>query len=150
MAWKYERKESQITVPVGKHRLRIENAEMGQAKSSGNDMISLTLSISGSNLHIWDRIVFLEDKPDVTNRMCTAVFDAFGIEEGNFDFATWRGRVGVAQTKIDESGYAKIAYYVKKGKEGDLPPWVEPTSHTPATGGGTSPVYETGDDDMPF
>lgn len=128
MDWKYERTEAEYSkIPVGKYRCRIEEAEPMQSKV-GNDMIKLTLAISGQNKKVWDYIVFLPDKADITNKKLTAIFDSFGIDEGNFNCKTWIGKVGACMIKLDENEYEKVNYYIKREKQEELPAWIEPTS----------------------
>lgn len=128
MDWKYERTEAEFKkIPVGKHRCRIEEAE-AQVSKAGNDMIKLTLAISGQNRKVWDYIVFMPDNAEITNKKLTAIFDSFGIEEGNFDFKNWIGKVGACFIKIDENEYEKVNYYIKKEQQNTLPNWIEPTS----------------------
>ena len=155
MAWNYERKENNLgKIPAGRHRLRIEDAEMTESKA-GNDMIKLTLSVSGQSRTMWDYIVFMEDKPEITNGKFTAIYDSFGIPEGEFDLSKWVGAVGAGQTKIDENDYEKVQYYIKKDKQGDLPNWVEPklpesVRESKSSGTGGYPLPKEDDEDLPF
>ena len=126
MAWEYKREERSFEeIPAGRYRVRIVNAEKAISKNSGNDMIVLQLEVSGYQSLLWNYIVFLPDRPEITNRMLTQFFDAFGIEEGNFNLATYIGKAGAAQIKHDEDGRAKLHYFLKKGSqaEQDLPPF---------------------------
>ena len=144
MDWKFERTETEFEkIPVGKHRCRI--AEMTTSKN-GNDMIKLTLAISGHNRKIWDYIVFLPDNAEITNRKLTALFDSFGIEDGNFECSKWVGKVGACMVKIDENEYEKVNYYLNTKQQTDLPAWVEPTSDN-SSGSVSTPIT---DDDIPF
>ena len=126
--WNYAREESSLAVPVGKHRVRIKEAVKTKSKSN-NDMLKITLQVSGMNNLLWHYIVFMPDRPDVTNRMLTQFYDSFkDIKEGDFVLANWIGKVGacvVAVDKEDESR-TRISYFIKADKQGDLPAWVEP------------------------
>lgn len=129
MDWNFERVEQKFEpLPVGKYRLRIKEAEKKTSKN-GNDMLAITFEISGHNQLIYHNIVFLEDRPELTNRMLTSFFDSFGIEDGGkFNLANWKGKVGGCQTKIDEyqgEEKAKISYFLSKKQQEDLPPWRE-------------------------
>lgn len=138
MAWEYKREEGGFDeIPAGRYRVRIINAEKAVSKNSGNDMIVLQLEVSGYRSLIWNYISFLPDKPEITNRMLTQLFDAFGIEEGNFNLATYIGKAGAAQIKHDETGRAKIHYFIKKGSnaEMELPPFKSVRDDTGADNG---------------
>lgn len=133
MAWTYKREDTQFKqIPAGRYRVRIVNAEMAVSKSSGNDMMVLQLEVSGYQSLLWNYIVFLPDRPEITNRMLTQFFDAFGIEDGNFNLATYIGKAGAAQIKHDEEGRAKLHYFLKKGTQAELelPPFRSVRSDT--------------------
>ena len=130
MAWNYQREETQFEVlPEGQYRIRIKSAEKTQSKS-GNDMLALQFEVSGSNSILYHYIVFLADRPEITNRMLTQFFDSFkDIPEGEFDTAKWIGKVGACKVKHDEyngNKTAKVSYFIKAEKQGDLPAWKEP------------------------
>lgn len=138
MSWEYKREERSFEeIPAGRYRVRIVNAEKAVSKNSGNDMIVLQLEVSGYQSLLWNYIVFLPDRPEITNRMLTQFFDSFGIEEGNFNLATYIGKAGAAQIKHDEEGRAKLHYFLKKGSqaEQDLPPFKSVRSDTGSAGG---------------
>lgn len=130
MAWNYQREETQFEViPEGQYRIRIKSAEKAQSKS-GNDMLALQFEVSGSNSILYHYIVFLSDRPEITNRMLTQFFDSFkDIPEGEFDTSKWIGKVGACKVKHDEyngNKTAKVSYFIKADKQGDLPAWEEP------------------------
>lgn len=127
MAWNYERTERSFEeIPEGRYRVRIVSAEKAISKNSGNDMIVLQLEVSGQQSLLWNYISFLPDRPEITNRMLTQLFDAFDIEEGNFNLASYVGKAGAAQIKHDDDGRARLHYFLKKGSnaEIELPPFV--------------------------
>ena len=155
--WDYKREEPQYAkIPAGLHRVRIEDVEMTTSKA-GNDMIKITLSVSGMNRTLWDYIVFMEDHPEITNSKFTAIFDSFGIEDGDTDIAHWVGQVGAAKTKIDENEYEKVQFYVsrKGGTYAGIPAWVEPTrkfgssQSSESASSGSYPLPKD-DGDLPF
>lgn len=126
MAWNYVREESKGTfdvIPEGRYRAVIDSAEKATS-SKGNDMLVIKMSVSGQLSSIWYYIPFLEDRPEITNRMLTQLFDSFGIEEGNFDLATYVGKAGGINVKHDEEGRAKINYLLSKKQQEELPPYV--------------------------
>lgn len=126
MAWQYSREEQQFPqIPVGDYRIRIKSADKAVSKN-GNDMLALQFEVSGSHQILYHYIVFLDDRPEITNRMLTQFFDSFaGIEEGNFDMTTWLGKVGACKVKHDDDGRARISYFIKADKQDALPPWTE-------------------------
>ena len=123
MAWDYKREESQFQeLPKGRYRVMIDSAEMAVSKS-GNDMLVIRVLVSGTQMHLWNYITFLDDRPEITNRMLTQLFDSFDIEEGNFNLNTYVGHFGGCQVKHDDQGRAKISYFLSKKQQQDLPPW---------------------------
>lgn len=127
MGWEFKREETGFeTIPEGKHRIRIKSAEKAISKT-GNDMLALQFEVSGSGQILYHYIVFLCDKPEITNRNLTQFFDSFkDIPEGDFDTSHWIGKVGACVVKHEEyngAPSAKIKYFIHKDKQGDLPPW---------------------------
>lgn len=135
MSWNYKRTETEYEeLPAGRYRVAIENAEMCVSKA-GNEMLKLTLAVSGTKKKLWHYIVFMLDKPEVTNGKLTNMFDAFGIEEGNFNIASYKGKVGGADVKHDDQGRARVSYFLKPEQTAKLPPWkgeqIAPADFTP-------------------
>lgn len=146
MEWKFKREESFDEIPVGEHRVRIADADKAISKN-GNDMLVLTLDVSGHKSRLWYYVVFLPDHPEITNRNLTAIFDSFDIPDGDFNLANWKGKVGACVTKQDEFG-TKVRYFIGKKKQETLPPWKEPSE----SGGNKKPQLEAFEDDgdIPF
>ncbi len=143
MAWNFKRTEQQYqTIPAGDHRVVIGSAEKAQSKA-GNDMLVIKLHVSGYSSMLWHYIVFMDDRPEITNRKLTELFDSFGIEDGDFNLDGWVGKAGAAHVKIDDQGYPKVAWLIHKSKQDRLPPW-KGDLPTPA---GFTPVQ---DDDVPW
>lgn len=133
MKWDYKRTETQFDqIPAGDHRVIIESAEQAVSKN-GNDMLVIKLQVSGYNSRLWHYIVFMDSRPEITNQKLTQLFDSFGIEEGNFELASYTGRAGAAHVKIDDQGYSKVAWFIPKSKQDRLPPWKGdfPKGHEP-------------------
>ena len=159
MSWSYERTESEKSytlIPEGKHRIRIASADKAVSKN-GNDMLTLKFDVSGYSSYIFHHIVFLDDRPEITNRMLTQFFDSFkDIPEGDFNMANWIGKVGAAKIKHEEyngNTNAKIHWFVKADKQDDLPPWKEPERESSTTDSGDSETdfaTVTASDDVPF
>lgn len=130
--WNYQREESEFKpIPEGKHRIRIKSADKAVSKS-GNDMLVLQFEVSGYNSTLYHYIVFMQDKPEITNRMLTQFFDSFkDIPDGEFDTSKWIGKVGACQIKHEEYNdkvTAKLHYFIRADRQADLPPWKEPES----------------------
>lgn len=125
MEWKFNREESKEfeKVEAGTHRIRIRSAEKAISKASGNDMLALQFEVSGTSALLFHYIVFLADKPEITNRNLTAFFDSFGIKDGDFNLERYVGKAGACQVKIDDQGYAKVQYFINKNKAMSLPPF---------------------------
>ena len=147
MEWNYQREESTFEeIPVGEHRVRIANAEKAISKKE-NDMLVLTLDVSGYRSRLWYYVVFMPDHPEITNRNLTSIFDSFDIPDGDFNLANWKGKVGACMTKQDEFG-TKVRYFISRKKQENLPPWQEPSDG----GGKKKPQLKEFDDDgdIPF
>ena len=141
MSWNYQRDESTSfkPIPEGVHRLRIVSAEKATA-STGKDMLRLKFDVSGQSGYLFHNIVFLPDRPEITNRNLTQFFDSFkDIGDGNFNLASWTGKIGAALVYHEDykgEPQARIKYFINKDKQGDLPAWVEPKRN--GDGGGNS------------
>lgn len=124
MAWSYKREEGEFPqIPEGRYRIRIKSAEKAISKK-GNDMLALQFEVSGSRQILYHYITFMDSRPEITNRLLTQFFDSFpAINEGDFNMDTWIGKVGACQVKHDDDGRAKLHYFIKADKQGDLPPW---------------------------
>lgn len=132
MSWSYKREERKFEVlPEGDYRVRIKSAEKSVSKT-GKDMLVLQFDVSGSAATLFHYIVFLPDRPEITNRNLTQFFDSFlDIPEGDFDTAHWVGKVGAVHVKhelYNDNPTAKIGYFIAGNKQKDLPPWSEPES----------------------
>lgn len=133
MAWSYKREESRSFTPIpeGNYRIRVKSADKAVSKN-GRDMLALQFDVSGHNQILYHYIVFNDDKPEIANRMLTQFFDAFPkIPEGDFNMANWIGKVGACKVKHEEyngNPTAKIHYFITADKQGNLPPWKEPSN----------------------
>lgn len=143
MNWNFKREESTFEeIPVGEHRVRIANAQKAISKNE-NDMLVLTLDVSGYKSKLWHYVVFLPDHPEITNRNLTSIFDSFGIADGDFNLKNWIGKVGGCSTKKDDFG-TKIRYFLNKKQQEKLSDWVEPNEGLSAL-----PKVED-DEELPF
>ena len=156
MAWDYKREESRsfsTRIPEGKHRVRIKEAEKAVSKS-GNDMLVIQLEVSGYEGILYHYIVFMQDRPEITNRMLTQFFDSFkDIPEGEFDTSKWVGKVGACAVKHEEYNgniNAKVAYFIGKDKQADLPAWKDHIVTANTDADGFMKVSDKDVEDMPF
>lgn len=153
MPWKYEREESKsfkTNIPEGKHRIRIKSAEKAISKR-GSDMLALQFDVSGYDTTLYHYIVFLDDNPEITNRMLTQFFDSFkDIPDGDFDTSHWIGKVGACTIKHEEYNgniNAKVGYFINANKQDELPPWKNPETEDDTGAGDLPPM---GDGDLPW
>lgn len=158
MSWNYQREESTgfKPIPEGDHRIRIAKAEKKQSQT-GKDMLSLEFEVSGYKGKIFHNIVFLPDRPEITNRNLTQFFDSFkDIGDGNFNLSSYVGKVGAAKVKHEEyngNTNAKIQWFIHKDKQGNLPPWKEPENGSQTVVGAGAPnlnVPNDINDEIPF
>lgn len=134
MAWEFKREERQFEVlPEGNYRIRIKEADKAVSKN-GNDMLVLQFEVSGSTKILYHYIVFMYDRPEITNRMLTQFFDSFkDIPEGDFNMANWIGKVGACHIKhetYNDNVRERLSYFIKAEKQSDLPPWQEANGAT--------------------
>ena len=138
-------------IPVGDHRVRIRDAEETVSKN-GNDMIKLTLDVSGHNSTLWFYLVFMPDNPQMVNQKLGQIFSSFGITPGDMNTENWKGCVGACRVKHEQYNgetQARVAYFLSKEKQEQLPPWSDPAGRASVTGGGAVNV-EVGEDELPF
>ena len=124
----YDANKTFELIPVGDHRVRIETVEEQISKNTGYEMCKLTLSASGYGSKLFHYVVFMPDRPEITNQNLGTIFDSFGIQQGNMNIYEWQGKVGAARVKheqYDGKPQAKIAYFLLRSKQDDLPPWQE-------------------------
>lgn len=150
-AKKYDPSTSFEVPPVGKHRLRVEEAEEGRSKN-GNDMIKVTFSISGFAGRLFHYFVDNE----YLQRNIDPFFDSFGIKPGDFNFLNWRGKTGAAIVKhalYEGNPQARISCFILKSKQADLPAWQDKGGLAPAAGSLRDDVAfanTRGEVDVPF
>lgn len=138
-------------IPVGDHRVRIANVEEKQSANS-NDMLVLTLDVSGHSGSLWFYLVFMPQNPQITNQRLGQIFDSFGIQPGNMNFSSWIGKVGGARVKHEQYNgetSAKVNYFLSRSKVDKLPAWQDAPGKASVTGGGNFVAVEN-DTDLPF
>ncbi len=147
--WTYD--ETQVTeiefetIPVGDHRVRINNVEPTKSKS-GNDMLKLTFDVSNHSGKLFHYLVFLPDQPQITNTKLHAIYSSFGIKPGEQDLTKWLNQAGACHVKhemYNNNSTAKISYFIKKENQKNLPEWVEKSSNN-------NKQQSFNNDDIPF
>ena len=139
-------------IPVGDHRVRIAKVEEAKSRN-GNDMLVLTLDVSGYSSSLWFYLVFMPDNPQITNQRLGQIFDSFGIQAGNMNFNSWVGKVGGARVKHEAYNgeqTAKINYFLSRAKVDNLPAWQDTPGKASVTGGNGGMAQVTSDEDLPF
>lgn len=118
-------------IPAGKYRVRIEDAEEATSHS-GKNMIKLTLAVSGYRSKMWSYVVLDATTPEqvkATNRRLGAIFNSFGIPEGNMHLDSWRGCVGGAKIRhskdANDNDRAEVHYFLYRKEVDKLPAWQE-------------------------
>lgn len=130
MNWSYKREEQTFKpLQAGDYRIRVKDVEMAISKN-GNDMMVVQFEVSGSTQILYHYIVFMPDRPEITNRNLTQFYDSFkDIVPGDTNTANWIGKVGAAKVKLEEyNGEMKprISYFIRSDKAVNLPAWQEP------------------------
>lgn len=135
-------------IPIGDVRVRIASVEEKKSQN-GNDMLVLTLDVSGHSGSLWYYLVFMPQNPQITNQRLGQIFDSFGIAPGNMNFTSWVGKVGGARIKHEQYNgetSAKINYFLSRSKVDNLPAWTDTPGKASVTGG--TPTVNDGD--LPF
>lgn len=154
--WNFNADDYQETsfapIPVGDHRVRIKDAEECVSKN-GNDMIKLTLDVSGHSSTLWFYLVFMPDNPQMVNQKLGQIFSSFGITPGDLNVENWKGKVGACSVKhevYNGETQAKIRYFIGKEKQASMPAWSEPAGKASVTGGGNYAPVSVSDEELPF
>ena len=124
-------------IPVGKYRVRIEDAEETTSKSSGYPMIKLILKVSGYNPKIWYFLTLNKEKSEYVNQKLGELWNSFDIPVGNLNLESWKGKVGGASIRHEldnnEVMQAKINFFLRRSEVEKLPAWQEKGSNTTTT-----------------
>lgn len=138
----------------GIYRCLIMNAEQSVSKSSGKNMLVITLRPSGTTANVRAYIVDNE----YFDRNVSEFIDAFPALKDGFSINRcfgWRGALGAVKLIVDENGFFKTAKYpwVPFGRTENLPPYDWKTADGEPQ---EMPVYqgftelEEDDSDLPF
>lgn len=148
----YEEKEGFSIIPVGDHRVRIEDVISKQSKS-GRDMFEITLAVSGHSSRLWYYLVLDPADPKKTNQRIGDFFNSFGITDYNMaNYARWKGKVGAVRVVHEEYNgeqQAKVRFCLNRKNQDKLPPAKFNTEATASTAGNFAPIVNE-DDALPF
>ena len=129
------KKEHELpAIPAGDHRVRIESA-VEKISSKGNEMIELTLAVSGFKAKLWYYLTLDSSSPEAqqrTNQKFGSIFESFNIPIEDFNLNSWVGHVGgvrVRHNAIDDK--AEVHYFLPRTKVNRLRPWIEPDGSQP-------------------
>ena len=147
--WNYEETKSDFeseVIPNGDYRMIIRGAEKAMSKDiiKPKKMIKLKLGVSGYAKSLYHYIVFLPDNREVTNRNLTNFFRSFGIEGGNFNLASYVGKMGAGRIEVNSDGYEKVKYFLEGTMKDRLPEFVKTAKKAKVE----EPKQE--EDDIPF
>lgn len=141
-------------IPVGDHRVRINDVISKKSKNTGNDMFEITLDVSGYGSKLWYYLVLDPADPKKTNQRIGSFFDSFGITDYNMmNYPRWKGKIGAVRVVHEEHNgeqQAKVRFCLNRKNQDKLPPWKESgsTSTTPTTTN-FAPIADD-DDALPF
>lgn len=148
----YEEKEGFSIIPVGDHRVRIEDVISKQSKS-GRDMFEITLAVSGHSSRLWYYLVLDPADPKKTNQRIGDFFNSFGITDYNMtNYSRWKGKVGAVRVVHEEYNgeqQAKVRFCLNRKNQDKLPPAKFNTEAAASTAGNFAPVVNE-DDALPF
>ena len=148
----YEEKEGFSIIPVGDHRVRIEDVISKQSKS-GRDMFEITLAVSGHSSRLWYYLVLDAADPKKTNQRIGDFFNSFGITDYNMaNYSRWKGKVGAVRVVHEEYNgeqQAKVRFCLNRKNQDKLPPAKFNTEATASTAGNFAPIVDE-DDALPF
>ena len=155
----YEEKEGFSIIPVGDHRVRIEEvverrADKGNAFSSGNDGYEIILAVSGHNSRLWYYLVLNPADPKKTNQRIGDFFNSFGITDYNMaNYSRWKGKVGAVRVVHEEYNgeqQAKVRFCLNRKNQDKLPPAKFASAEATASTAGNFPPIADDDNALPF
>ncbi|NLE27543.1 MAG: DUF669 domain-containing protein [Clostridiaceae bacterium] len=143
MAFGNFQREERKSITPGDYRVVIVDAEQTVSKTSGKDMLVITVQPNGSDIKIKQYIV----DNQYFNQNMTQFFDSFNVPFGDFNLPTWKGAIGAARLVLDENEYLRVKFFIHRDKQGALPPWEGQLPERQAVTTLGAPVE---DDELPF
>ena len=127
--WQFDPKQYEESsfsiIPVGDHRVRIEDVICKKSKA-GNDMFEITLAVSGHGSRLWYYLVLDPADPKKTNQRIGDFFNSFGIVDFNMaNYPRWKGKVGAVRVVHEEyngENQAKVRFCLSRKNQDKLPP----------------------------
>ena len=137
------KREERKTITPGDYRVQVVEAEETVSKSSGKNMLVITVQPNGSDIKIKQYIV----DNQYFNQNMTQFFDSFNVPFGDFDLPTWKGAIGAAKLVLDENEFLRVKYFIHRDKQGSLPQW---EGQLPERQSVTTLGAPVEDDELPF
>jgi hypothetical protein len=131
------------TIPVGRHRVRIEEITEKVSKTSGKDMVEIKLQVSGYSSRLFIYIVENEYANQNIGQILESTDMMDTIRQEGFHWSKLKGQIGGVQVKHENyegEPRAKVAYWLSRDKVDDLPDWTEKRIN----------VNDVEDPDVPF
>ena len=129
--------QSFTIVPVGDHRVRIEDVAE-RTFNSGNEGYEITLSVNGYSSKLWFYLVIDKNDPKKTHQRVGDFFNCFGISDYSMGSGKqWIGKVGAVRVKHEDyngNTSAKVAYVINRKNQDKLEPWKNVGGAAPAPG----------------
>ena len=149
----YEEKEGFSIIPVGDHRVRIEDVISKQSKSD-RDMFEITLAVSGHSSRLWYYLVLDPADPKKTNQRIGDFFNSFGITDYNMaNYSRWKGKVGAVRVVHEEYNgeqQAKVRFCLNRKNQDKLPPAKFASAEATASIASNFPPIADDDNALPF
>ena len=143
--YKPEAIKASIVEKEGEYDLKIEQI-IKDSMQDGTEFIQVTCVIRAPG---YPRINLFLTEGRNFNSLCTAFFDTFGIERGNFIFNTWKGHKGRLKITLKQKGeYMNMIPHYLVNSDGYVTPQQAPVQQAPVQ----QPTYteEALGDDIPF
>lgn len=150
----YEEKTGFTIIPVGDHRVRIEDV-ISKKSQAGRDMFEITLAVSDHSSRLWYYLVLDPSDPKKTNQRIGDFFNSFGITDYNMaNYTHWKGKVGAVRVVHEEYNgeqQAKVRFCLNRKNQDKLPPakFGNTATANAAPVGGFAPITAE-DDELPF
>lgn len=149
----YEEKTGFTIIPVGDHRVRIEDV-ISKKSQAGRDMFEITLAVSGHSSRLWYYLVLDPADPKKTNQRIGDFFNSFGIVDFNMaNYSGWKGKVGavrVVHEAYNGENQAKVRFCLNRKNQDKLPPAnFSNTVNAAPTANNFTPIVDD-DDALPF
>lgn len=141
-------------IPVGDHRVRIEDVISKKSKNTGNDMFEITLAVSNHGSKLWYYLVLDPSDPKKTNQRIGSFFDSFGITDYNLaNYIRWKGKVGAVRVIHEEYNgdqQAKVRFCLSRKNQDKLPPAKFASAAASTTTANNFDPIADDDDALPF